>query len=1423
MLSKHVSRVGLLVLVLLGLSAGARAEITFLANFNQSLDADYSLADPTATVVGAAKLTTGKQGYTFAGEAVSEALDLSYTDAAALAGVAYECPVGDLRSGTIQLWIKTGFDWTRRAQTPETKWDERTFVWIPTAGNNFTGVRLDWYNRFGPWFHFYIFDGENQGQIGVKPIDGERLRLDLRANVWHYVVATWTPAQMRLFVDGKLVEEKTLEKPFSLGLPDGPLLLGGGPMRELNLAPAQALIDGVRLSNRALFADKNEIPVPTEPLTDKEETGPGPAIAVGGPGTVMYAKPRKTYQAPRLAAAPVIDGDLADAVWQAAPRATGFVLLATEHPYVDAQTVVKAGWDERNLYLGITCYENQMGALKAAAHGQDSAAYGDDAIEILLGPRPEQVTDYYQLVANTGEGTYDGRRYDAKWNGNWQRAVKQYPDRWTLEVAVPFADLEAPTPAQGTLWGWNIARDRAAGGGVDALSSLAEVLGGWHSPEQFDKLLFVERAIELAAFERQFNAEYVAATRAEMERKQAEADKELLSGQRLLARAGVTDTTGEARAALEAWKGKYQALLARPDADLEEYSLARLSFRDFQKALETYGQAVNKLGFVSAGNLPANLKPGVTKAGNYWYVSSPEVTAAVDAATGILCGVYDKAGKPLLRWSYDLYFLETEKSTNRSDERLDEVTKVEPEGKGLKVTCTNPLIPGATIVKRYYTAPVGGQERIICKEFSVSGNPAEKTLIALVSRTYFEETFKEDCYYHRVKPTGTMGDPRSVIPAREVKEPILLHFLFNVGAAANLCAVNTAQNRGIGQYWYKANGKWVMPNGYEGNKSYFTETGWDMSWFVTFIGPQPQTGEVRYHLFNGDRIIFHQEYRDLPERQAAINAVPVGEAAKQRRYEFCLGPKWAWQNWDDPKAQWGQIARFLHARLRSDEHGSHYGTGFNDLRYGDYPTGDEAQLHYEYGEDSKTFPAKQVRDGILEGRQKFPRVESGWYHTPQDICKLAEVYKQHPEWVWKDRLGQEVPSGWHPLYVKANWCPEWVEYLLGRLCAQMDYFGMQVMYLDFSITGPMADWGTGVVRHSDVTADFLARLYREVQKREGILFLNSTTFDGIHDLGYWEGFDKYEGWGDWRNMADAMMMRRLYDRPEAKSIPLYWKGGDMFGSGKNYRDYTNVVLSLMFGPTSCYHDPYNVHFPDGKGGTDWAANYAHQMAYFDTAFEAYPNQWRDVDLRPCWYRDPATQVEAYAFRKGKAWLLTAQRHDKETADVALSADAGTLGLAAGQPVFVWQYWPRDPDSFPRKSGPQPEGWEFLFTQRTCQVLPAGQVKGRLEVSAPGLEWFLPRIFAVTQVPAVFCSVEGQKTNLLLPEMLGGEIEGTFNAGGYEVRVTSKHPAEILLYAPGALAQVTVGGQAATATEERYGETRFLRVAVPAGETVVAIR
>jgi len=168
--------------------------------------------------------------------------------------------------------------------------------------------------------------------------------------------------------------------------------------------------------------------------------------------------------------------------------------------------------------------------------------------------------------------------------------------------------------------------------------------GGWHTPEQFDKLLFADQPLDVAVEESKLNADYFADTREDLAKKVGDADRELLLARKLLARAQVADAIADARRAVETLVQQYQAARAgRPD--LDECNRLRLSFRDFDRTLADYAVAANKLGFVSAGAAPPNLKPGVARVGKYWYLVSPELTAAIDPPPG------SSAGYPMPRAS----------------------------------------------------------------------------------------------------------------------------------------------------------------------------------------------------------------------------------------------------------------------------------------------------------------------------------------------------------------------------------------------------------------------------------------------------------------------------------------------------------------------------------------------------------------------------------------------------------------------------------------------------------------------------------------------------------------------------------------------------------------------------------------------------
>ncbi len=250
-------------LTALGLDT-AFSEAVFIANFNRGADADFSTASRTALPHDGAKITTGGQGHRFEGEQASEALDLTS------GGVEYEVPLRDLSRGTIELWIKTAFDW-RKPPGSETVWAGVNYLWIPAAGGGRNRISLGASYRVEyrsqPPLYLQVDDGTAEENIGLARDNPLFDHIDSQAGVWHYVAATWNPRQLRLFLDGRLVAEKALAKPLHLQEVDEPMVLGSfttsldAPL-GVYVPPAHAWLDGVRISDEDRFVGQREIPVP---------------------------------------------------------------------------------------------------------------------------------------------------------------------------------------------------------------------------------------------------------------------------------------------------------------------------------------------------------------------------------------------------------------------------------------------------------------------------------------------------------------------------------------------------------------------------------------------------------------------------------------------------------------------------------------------------------------------------------------------------------------------------------------------------------------------------------------------------------------------------------------------------------------------------------------------------------------------------------------------------------------------------------------------------------------------------------------------------------------------------------------------------------------------------------------------------------
>lgn len=189
------------------------------------------------------------------------------------------------------------------------------------------------------------------------------------------------------------------------------------------------------------------------------------------------------------ATAPItIDGKLDSAEWGNAVEVSGFTVSGS-NTLAPEQTLMRLSYDRENLYIAVTCLESNMKGLKTTnCTERDGQFWLDDSVEFFLNPSHDHES-YWQFAATaTGMG-YDNSQGDSAWNSNWKVAATRGPDSWTMEAAVPFAE-PWKTPAPGALWGFNLCRERQAGGKTN-LYNWADVQRVFNTVTRYGHIAFV--------------------------------------------------------------------------------------------------------------------------------------------------------------------------------------------------------------------------------------------------------------------------------------------------------------------------------------------------------------------------------------------------------------------------------------------------------------------------------------------------------------------------------------------------------------------------------------------------------------------------------------------------------------------------------------------------------------------------------------------------------------------------------------------------------------------------------------------------------------------------------------------------------------------------------------------------------------------
>ena len=153
------------------------------------------------------------------------------------------------------------------------------------------------------------------------------------------------------------------------------------------------------------------------------------------------ADPLRPFKTPTP---PVIDGDLADAVWQSAPTVTGFKTWMPDYGKdMPDQTVVYYAYDAENLYFAFRAFDSEPGRIKASIAARDGIT-ADDWVCINLDSFGDQQS-LYGLYVNPlgiqGDSRYAAGREDFGFDAVWYSAGRIDDQGYTIEVRIPFKSL----------------------------------------------------------------------------------------------------------------------------------------------------------------------------------------------------------------------------------------------------------------------------------------------------------------------------------------------------------------------------------------------------------------------------------------------------------------------------------------------------------------------------------------------------------------------------------------------------------------------------------------------------------------------------------------------------------------------------------------------------------------------------------------------------------------------------------------------------------------------------------------------------------------------------------------------------------------------------------------------------------------------
>src|SRR6187397_2353165 len=137
-----------------------------------------------------------------------------------------------------------------------------------------------------------------------------------------------------------------------------------------------------------------------------------------------------------------------------------FMVLPMDTSGAKAKTEVRMSYDDENLYLIAICSHKQDQKYMVESLKRDFVFGKNDNFLLFMDPFDYQ-TNGFSFGANAAGAQWDGMMYeggkvDLSWDNKWISTVKNYPDKWIFEAAIPFKTIRYKKGIK--RWGINFSR-----------------------------------------------------------------------------------------------------------------------------------------------------------------------------------------------------------------------------------------------------------------------------------------------------------------------------------------------------------------------------------------------------------------------------------------------------------------------------------------------------------------------------------------------------------------------------------------------------------------------------------------------------------------------------------------------------------------------------------------------------------------------------------------------------------------------------------------------------------------------------------------------------------------------------------------------------------------------------------------------------